>query len=74
MDNCESICLITLFVELYNVEFCVGASKSCHHQAVTVKLGKVRVKLLFRSPKFLGGSFRLHMKLGKQLHEYSLIC
>jgi hypothetical protein len=71
--NCESICLITLF-ELYNVEFCVGASKSCHHQAATVKLGKLRIKLQFRSPKFLGGSSRLHTKLGKRLHEYSLIC
>jgi hypothetical protein len=74
VDNCESMCLITLFVELYNVEFCVGASKSCHHQAVTVKLGNVRIKQRFRSPKFLGGSFHLHMKLGKHSHGYSLIC
>jgi hypothetical protein len=39
-----------------------------------VKLGKARIELQFRSPKFLGGSFRLHMKLGKQLHLYSRIC
>ena len=73
-DNCENICLITLFVELYNVEICVGVSKSCRHRAVTVKLANVRIKLQFRSPKFLGRSFHLHLKLGKQLHDYSLIC
>ena len=74
LDNWENICLITLFVELFNVGICVGVSKSCRHQAVTVKLGSARVKQQLRSPKFLGRSFRLHMKLGKQSQEHSQIC
>lgn len=65
--------LITLFIQYCTVKLCVGALKSYHHQAVTVKLVKERIKLQFRSPKSQGGSFHSHMKLGKQLHWYSLV-